>query len=354
MRLKSYSANTMTEAMKMVRNDLGEDAVIVATREEDDGKTVSITAAIEREESHYDEYFDVMSADEDGSEYLADGFSEADNIDDENAVIEHLTDVMLRHSVPEDITDQIISCATVIGLEQPNVSLTAAIEHLFSFNPLPQQPNGTAYMLVGPPGAGKSLAVAKLAARAKMTGHEATVITTDIVRAGGVEQLTAFTKLMDVPLLRARDREELCEALDRTEEDHHIFIDTGAMNPFDPEEMRDLAHLISVGDIEPVLVMPAGTDANESGEIARVYGPLGVRYMLPTRLDFARRLGGLLSAAHYGGLVFADASNTPQVAEGLIALSPRKLVNLLMPEIIRKKQTTKTEQSHSKQKELAG
>ena len=47
MRLKSFYAKTVTEAMQMVREMLGEDAIIVATREEKGGKAVCVTAAIE-------------------------------------------------------------------------------------------------------------------------------------------------------------------------------------------------------------------------------------------------------------------------------------------------------------------
>lgn len=341
----------------MVRHTLGEDAIIVATREENGGKSVRITAAVERHdaaEDSYDHIFhDDLQSDSD-AHFLADGFDEADEIEDEHAVIERLTDVMLRHSVPEDITDQVISCATVIGLQQPDVSLSAAIEHLFSFKALPQKPNGTAYMMVGPPGAGKTLATAKLAARAKMNGQNATIISTDTVRAGGMEQLAAFTRVMQTRLIKARGGKDLRKILGDVERNDHIFIDTGAVNPFDPEEMRDLARLIAAGDIEPVLVMPAGTDADESGEIARMYGPLGVRYMMPTRLDFARRLGGILSAAHYGGLIFADASHTAQVAGGLMSLTPRKLTNLLMPETKREKHGETEQQKTKKHKALAG
>ena len=45
MRLKSFYAKTLTEAMHMIRETLGEDAVIVATREENGGKAVRVTAA---------------------------------------------------------------------------------------------------------------------------------------------------------------------------------------------------------------------------------------------------------------------------------------------------------------------
>jgi len=328
MRLKSFYAKTTTEAMQMVRETLGEDAIIVATREEKGGKTVCITAAIERSDRADDDFDPRDPARDWVHGDMDDG--------DESPILEKLTDVMLRHSVPEEVTDQVLSCATVLGLQEAEVSLTAALEHLFSFRPLPQKGNGTAYMLVGPPGAGKTLAVAKLAARAVMNNKKVAVISTDTVRAGGIEQLSAFTRLMNVELKKASNPQQLKACLENAGHADQIFIDSGGLNPFDPEEMRNLARLIAAGDIEPVLAMPAGIDAEESGEIARVYGTLGVNSMVPTRIDIARRLGGLLSAAHYGGLIFAEASNTPKVADGLIGLSPRRLTALLMPEAVKK------------------
>ena len=47
MRLKSYNAPTMAEAMRMVREELGEDAIIVSTQRSSDGQGVRITAALE-------------------------------------------------------------------------------------------------------------------------------------------------------------------------------------------------------------------------------------------------------------------------------------------------------------------
>jgi len=54
--------------------------------------------------------------------------------------------------------------------------------------------------------------------------------------------------------------------------------------------------------------------------------------MIATRLDMARRLGGILSASHQSGLALADASNTPKVADGLITMTPKSLSRLIMPQ----------------------
>ncbi len=327
MRLKSFYAKTVTEAMQMIRDTLGEDAIIVATREENGGKAVRVTAAIEQD--RMSESFDEFDREESAA-LNETGWLQYDKESDVE-VAEALTEIMLKHSVPEEIIDQIVSCATVVGLEQTHIALIAALEHLYAFRPLPEKSADKAFMLVGPPGAGKTLAIAKLAARTAMKGRKVAVISTDTLRAGGVEQLSAFTRILDIPLQKARDAKELKRFLDLSRNADLVLIDSGGFNPFRSEEMRDLARLLSAGDIEPVLAMPAGIDADESGEMARIYATLGIRSMMSTRLDIARRLGGLLSAAHYGGLIFADASDTPQVADGLQPLSPQHLARLLMP-----------------------
>jgi hypothetical protein len=56
----------------------------------------------------------------------------------------------------------------------------------------------------------------------------------------------------------------------------------------------------------PALVLPAGLDAEEAAETARAFQLLGCRHLVPTRLDAARRLGGVLAAAD-AGLAFTEA-----------------------------------------------
>ena len=171
-----------------------------------------------------------------------------------------------------------------------------------------------------------------------MNNMTTTVITTDTLRAGGIEQLQAFTRILKIPLVKATSPAALAKAVDQAKGCDQIIIDTGGANPFNRDDMKALATLAAAADVEPILVMGAGADAEESGEIARVFSTMGVRRMLTTRLDVARRLGGLLNAAHEGGLSFAEMSDTPQVADGLQGLNPKKLSKILMPsQVLNKK-----------------
>lgn len=339
MRLKSFYAKTMTEAMQMVRDTLGEDAIIVATREEQGGKAVRVTAAVDPAEydsrtdhKQKEPAFEVARA-AIRKEVATDGdwLQYDEEEDNESAVTEEITDAMLHHNVPEDVMDHILSCATVIGLEQPSVALIAAIEHLFHFVPLPQKIAKKPIMLVGPPGAGKTLAVAKLATRAAMNNVNVAVITTDTVRAGGVEQLKAFTDLLGVELLTVETPENLSKAIEKLRNFDQIIIDTPGVNPFETEDIRMLTQFIKTAKTHIVMVLPAGIDATESGEMARAFSAMGAQMLLPTRIDMARRIGGLLAAAHHGSLGFTEGCNSSKVSSGIFSLNPKILARIIMP-----------------------
>ena len=307
--------------MDMVRDALGEDAIIVATREEKDragNPLVHLTAAVDK---------DVRKS----ADAMPDTSWMYDGEDDESGVVEEITDAMLHHAVPEEVLDQIISSVAMMDVTETRPALMQSIDNIFSFMPLTTMPEPTPFMMIGPPGAGKTLATAKMAARSAMAGLEVAVITTDVERAGGREQLEAFTRLMDIELKTAEKPTELKEVLLGVKGADQVIIDTAGTNPFDTENVKQLARLIGAAEICPMLVLPANTNADEAGEMAEIFAAVGAQRLIATRVDVARRLGGLLSAAHQGALAFADISATAQVADGLSQLNSKRLTQLLMP-----------------------
>lgn len=304
--------------MDMVREALGDDAVIVATREEKDragNPLVHITAAVEK---------DMPGG-------PADSAWEKEEALGESGLTEEITDALLRHTVPEEVLDQIVSTASMIGMGDARPAFMAAIESLFKFEPLPALPEAKPIMMVGAPGAGKTLATAKVAARSAMRGLDVTVITTDTERAGGREQLEAFTRLMDIELHCVREPVELKELLLSVKDADQILIDTAGANPFDRDSIGGLSSWTNAVDLTPVFVMPANTHAEEAAEMAEIFSAIGAERLFVSRIDVARRLGSLLSAAYTGGLSFCDISATPKVADGLSQLNSKRLTQLLMP-----------------------
>jgi flagellar biosynthesis protein FlhF len=225
------------------------------------------------------------------------------------------------HNIPQEL----LSALARGSLEQ---SLAEAL----SFTPLPagrERP----LLLCGPPGAGKTLTTAKLAARMVLAGTPPLVITTDGQRAGAVEQLAAFTRVLGVTLAVAPTQAMLAKALTHRSPGQPVLIDTAGCDPFNTDQARHLHQLVIQSGADLALVLPAGFDAAEAGDLARAFAALGARHLLPTRLDVARRLGGILMAAKAGPLALTDAGVGPEVAHGLEPLTAEGLASRLLTSV---------------------
>ncbi len=318
MRVKAYSAPTVREAHNLIREDLGDDAVILGTRE--DSGAIVVTAAVEDDLAEETLTEQVAASDEaamaaDEAEIPAD----ADN----------LIRTLAYHGVPTNLAERLYRDAADLAMDGLPVGVAAALDARFFFEPMPAAPRRPC-MLVGPPGAGKTVTVAKLAARAVMAGLKVNVVSTDTARAGGVDQLACFIDLLKLDLIAAERPSELSRAVAGGAEHGSVVIDTAGVNPYDVDAMKALGDLVQAAQAEPILVMPAGGDAAESADIARRFAKLGVRRLLITRLDVARRFGSVLAAADAAGLSFSDVSVTPFVGQGLHPLNPVSLARLLL------------------------
>jgi flagellar biosynthesis protein FlhF len=186
-------------------------------------------------------------------------------------------------------------------------------------------------MLVGPAGAGKTLTAAKILTRTVLEDVAIEAATTDHKRAGGVEQLKAFTDILSLPLGVAHEREDIRRISARARQaGMPLVIDSAGINPYDDADLSELAGFIVAAEAEPVLVLPVGTDPAEAGDWAEIFAKLGCRRLVVTRLDSARRFGAMLAAASAGELRLAHATMAPSAAEGLADVTPMGLARLIL------------------------
>jgi flagellar biosynthesis protein FlhF len=84
--------------------------------------------------------------------------------------------------------------------------------------------------VVGPSGVGKTTTLAKLATLARAAGQTVTLVTCDTFRVGGVEQVRRYATLLDVRFEAVRNAGELAAVLGRTTTDL-VFVDTSGRAP---------------------------------------------------------------------------------------------------------------------------
>ena len=139
MRLRSFTARTMSEAMSQVRQHLGPDAIIVSTQEDEDG-LVRVTAALDSADAPVR-----MGTPESGA-------------------IDALALALAAHGFAPELTEKILAAALPYDDEDPLMALSSALASLFTFNPLASEEARRVILFAGPPGAGKTVTAAKLAA----------------------------------------------------------------------------------------------------------------------------------------------------------------------------------------------
>lgn len=317
----------MPEAMAFVRDDMGDDAIIVSTQQGADGLSCRVTAAIEEEA----EIGATVISEDEAEQPPEDGapFS----VDDP---IPFLRQVLTAHGLPQHLVDLLLRAASAVDTSavdnsDPGLALAAAIDEHISFRPIEVSDIEAPIVLVGVPGAGKTITAAKLAAAAKLKGLRVGVVTADAKRAGGIEQLKAFTTILDIDLIAVANAEELQPHILTLQDADVVIVDTAGVNPFDDDDMRYVMNISEVLGGEPILVLPAGGDAMESADIAAAFNGIGSERMIVTRLDMTRRLGGILAGALAGRLAIANASINPRVADGLNTLNPVSLARLIVP-----------------------
>lgn len=141
-------------------------------------------------------------------------------------------------------------------------------------------------LFVGAPGVGKTTTLAKIAAQRDGADARVSLLTTDTFRIGAEDQLRTYAELLQVPFATAASPEALAQRVEAFE-GRRILIDSAGRGRHDLEAMGDLIQLRErLGERAAVhLVLAADTKEADLRDQLRRYAPLRPDDTIVTKLD---------------------------------------------------------------------
>jgi flagellar biosynthesis protein FlhF len=180
--------------------------------------------------------------------------------------------------------------------------------------------DGGIVALVGPTGVGKTTTVAKLAARYALQHGKRNValVTTDNYRVGAYEQLKTYGRILDVPVRIAGSRDELRRALDDLSDRRLVLIDTMGMSQYDSGLAGQAGLLDKADHSKKVFLLLSATNRYSClDDVVGSFAPFHPDACILTKLDESTCLGGALSIAVKHQLPVAHVSDGQRVPEDL-------------------------------------
>jgi flagellar biosynthesis protein FlhF len=358
MQLKRYLAPNMRQAMDLVRNELGMDAVIMSTRNTDEGvelvaaidpdtkigkpaeKMVGARVAITSPENAAhpaqsmaqnnemnrmsEEIKAVRALLEDQLSGLA--WGQAEQVDPGKVA---LMKRLVKLGVGWDIAQVLVSKVNPSS-EQAWTEILIEIEHL-----IPQQDKdiidkGGIIALVGPTGVGKTTTIAKMASRFVMRNSpsQLALITTDCYKIGAQAQLKTFADLLGVPVHVAKTEGELYSLLGSLSNKRLVLIDTAGMSQRDLQLSFQLTQSkAGINSVKNYLVMSAATPLKVMEDIVNSFRQVGLTGCILTKVDEALQLGHILTILVQHHLTLAYLSDGQKVPEDLESVKVRNLID---------------------------
>jgi flagellar biosynthesis protein FlhF len=346
MQLRTFIAKDMREALGQVRSEMGPDAVIVASQRAKGGG-VMVRAAFDAPVANGNDEIEfaatapgpavaLIESVQDYAQNYHDGLIRRLRGATESAVptslgfnrAELLT-LLRGHRAPEGLAHHLAEIAEKNGLGDMTLALASALDRRMRTAPIDAAAS-SAFLLLGPSGAGKTAVAAKIAAHARLAGRTVKLVAADTIGAGAVARLEAFGEHLGVATALADSAEEVAAAV-KDGDDSNILtiIDTAGFDPRNARARTAYSALAQVPHVEALGVVSASADSEEIAEVAAALVTLGVKRIIATGLDVTRRLGALLAAATQGAAL-AHVTRSPFIAGGLETLTPLSLSRLLI------------------------
>jgi flagellar biosynthesis protein FlhF len=387
MKVKKYTASSMPEAMKLVRGELGSDAVILNSRVIQTGgfmgffrkNNIEVIAAIDpdtetsmkhviQEKPQKDFLMKKSLTANDSEPVLRPALPSVQVTNGDSELIREIAQLkellknkgaqsdipvslpepismQLQHFKAQELESRIIDELAANLLERWYLGGAAANgDEILKWSGeaitrklADQSYGGISFQkkfvnVIGPTGVGKTTTLAKIAAECVLK-HQKKVafITTDTYRIAAIDQLKTYAKILDVPIEVCYNMEDFQGATEKFKEYDLVFIDTAGRNFRNQKYVSDLKNAIDFNnDMETFLVLALTSKQKDMEEIRNQFSLIHIDKFIFTKLDETSVYGAMLNMSEKFSTGIAYVTNGQDVPDDLIEANPETITNIIL------------------------
>ncbi len=381
MKIKRFEASSMSDALRMIKKEFGEDAVILSAKTMKKGggllgnkrpHKVVVTAAVDNAPVSEP---GLMA--EDMNEKKDPGLSTAPESHHttyskfsflkkyqpitrtgKNKVKPKIVQLMTETAesgAPKSVEEQLLSqgvtqknstalsahVSSLLASGQSSVrekrsALSQAMDAIHLARPMGLNNGNTPriVVMVGPAGVGKTCAVAKLAGKHIMdSGEIVGIISLDNKRIAGSSELERYATIMGCPFETACNAVEAEQALQSFAAANLVVVDTPALGIEEHYPLQTLKKCLSeFQNAEIHLLLSAATQEKVMARAISFFSALNIDFLAFTKLDWAMEAGPMINQAMVSKIPISYLCDSHKVPEGLHPANSAELSALLLPE----------------------
>ncbi|OOE11916.1 flagellar biosynthesis protein FlhF [Fictibacillus arsenicus] len=368
MKVKKYTANSLPEAMKLVRADLGSGAVILNTREVQAGgflgfftkKNIEIFAGLDQDIDFHApkkpaaisiEPVQTSVKDEELTEEIRQLKKMVHNMTVQNKNSEPLPEFAeewrsflqlqeLDTSISEDLITQLTSKYRSFESDEAlgydwNKWMTDWLSSRMKKSDFGGFHYETKFLnLIGPTGVGKTTTIAKIGAKAVLKdGKKVAFITTDTYRIAAIEQLKTYAEILNIPCEVAYTADDFKKAKEKFNDYDLVLVDSAGrnfLNRFYIEELQRIVHFDK--DMKNYLVLSLTSKYKDMETIYSQFKSLPVHKVIFTKKDETTTFGAILNLSINHGVPIGYITNGQNVPDDMFEADAEELVEMLLKE----------------------
>ena len=185
-------------------------------------------------------------------------------------------------------------------------------------------------LLTGPGGGGKTTLAAKIATRFSIKGVKVAFLSTDTERIGGLSALQVYADVLAAPLIPIRSKADVPDALEKVTSARLLLVDTEGWTNGQPAALKRQSGIWQQlpSCTRRFVVMPANMDETDGMETLVQAQRMDITELAFSKLDETVRPGKLINWMATGAAI-SYCSFGPEVPDSMGWLSPKVLTAML-------------------------